>query len=379
MTDRAERQIARVLAELDALGARIAIERPGRETVRVGPAPALARVVYHAPDALAPLARGDVTALAEAYLHGAFDVEGDFLEAAKIATVLAPGPTRRERLRYAARHLFATRRRLQRESVAFHYDRPAAFFLPWLDRTRSYSHGLYASPDEAPADAQARKLDRAIGALGLRPGMDVFDMGCGWGAFLEHAGRRGIRVHGITLSGEQHAFCTELIRAQGLPCTVERVDFLDYRPRQPFDGAVFMGTLEHFPDYAYAARFLARHLRPGAGVWADFCTASGGHTPGAFLARWIFPPPASYVRVPRLLAALSRQGFVPAELEDDTPSYALSCRDWADALEREHKTLAERFGEPAVRAFQVYLRASQLFFATGRTRAAHLVALPLEA
>jgi cyclopropane-fatty-acyl-phospholipid synthase len=374
-----------VAAALGAAGARLVVDAPGTPPLRVGAPPERARVVFQTAGALAPLARRDLTGLAEAYLRGEIDVEGDFLEAVKITEVLAPGPTRRERLAFALRLLLRDRRGLQRESAAFHYDRPAGFFLPWLERWRSYSHGLYLSPDEPPDAAQARKLERAIAALGLAPGMRVLDMGCGWGSFLEYAGSRGIRVHGITLSREQHAFCTRLVRERELPCTVEHVDFLDWQPPGPLDGAVFMGTFEHFADHRFTARFLARHLAPGARVWADFCTARDGRQVGAFLARHVFPGTATYVDVPGLLAALADAGLHVWELADDTRSYELSCRGWADALDREGKGLAERFGEPAVRAFRVYLRASQHFFATGRTQAFHLVAarepapLPLSA
>jgi len=155
----------------------------------------------------------------------------------------------------------------QRESIAFHYERPGAFFLPWFERWRSYSHGLYAAPGEDPATAQARKLQRAFDALRLEPGMEVLDMGCGWGSFLEYAGERGIRVHGITLSEEQHRFVERLIRERLLPCRVSRVDFLDLRPTRPFDGVVFRGSLEHVDDVRYVAAFLRAHLSPRARAW----------------------------------------------------------------------------------------------------------------
>jgi cyclopropane fatty-acyl-phospholipid synthase-like methyltransferase len=167
---------------------------------------------------------------------------------------------------------------------------------------------------------------------------------------------------------------SRLIRERGLPCTVALVDFLDFRPARRFHGAVFMGSLEHFDHPRAVAAFLARYLEPGARVWADFCTASGGRRVGPFLARHVFPGPAAYVDVPALQDALERQGFALRELVDDTESYGLSCRDWADALDREGKALAERFDEETVRVFRVFLRASQHFFETGRTRAMHLVA-----
>ena len=95
---------------------------------------------------------------------------------------------------------------------------------------------------------------------------------------------------------------------------------------------------------------------------------------GSFLARHIFPGTARYVDPEHLRRALSREGFRVLELVDDTVSYALTCRDWAHALEREAKALAERFDTASVRAFQIYLRASQHFFEKRRTLAYHLVA-----
>ena len=154
--------------------------------------------------------------------------------------------------------MFRNRIRYDKESIAFHYDRPVEFFLPWLDRWRCYSHGLYSTPDDTVTEAIARKMQYAIEALALEPGMDVFDMGGGWGCFVEYAGLQGIRVHAITISEEQHRFVQALIHEKGLPCTVELVNFREYRPRIQFDGAVFMGTFEHFPEYESAARFPAR-------------------------------------------------------------------------------------------------------------------------
>jgi cyclopropane fatty-acyl-phospholipid synthase-like methyltransferase len=95
---------------------------------------------------------------------------------------------------------------------------------------------------------------------------------------------------------------------------------------------------------------------------------------GAFLARHIWPGSARYVRWPRLREALRRNRFSLVEVADDTASYGLTVRDWADALDREAKALEARFGAREVRAFQLYLRASQVFFESRRTLAHHVVA-----
>ena len=363
-----------MVTEVEAAGANLTLEAPGLGSLRLGRRPSIARVIFRSDAPLAALVRRDHLRLAEAHLRGDIDLEGDLLEVMKLTEVMSLDPSLRDRVARMARLLLRDRRRLQRESIAFHYDRPPAFFLPWLDRWRSYTHGYFTSPDDDPSSAQARKLQFAVDALGVKAGGRVFDMGCGWGSFLEYAGRQGIRVHGITISREQHRFVGELIRRQRLPCTVELANFLDFQPRERFDGAVFMGSLEHFSDYRYAARFLASHLTPEACVYTDFCTARGGHQTGAFLARYIWPGAASYVNVSRLLRELAREDFGVHELRDDTASYALTVRAWADAFEGVASDLATRFGQPTVRAFRLFLRASQYFLERNRTQGCHLVA-----
>jgi len=368
-------------AALDALARRLAaggvnlsVEAPGIETLRIGARPAAARVVFRDAAALEPLLAGDHLGVAEAYLHGGIEIEGDWLEVMKVTEHLSVDATLFERVRLGLRLLLRDRIAYDRESIAFHYDRPPEFFLPWLGRWRCYSHGLYASEDETLDAAIERKLQRAIDALGLRAGAHVLDMGGGWGCFVEYAGLQGIHVHAITISAVQHRFVSERIRALRLPCTVELVNFREHRPARPYEGAVFMGTFEHNPEYARSARWLARHLAPGARVWADFCAQRSDVTIGRFMKKWIWPGPISYVDPARWVEAFVREGFNIHTLADDTRSYACTVRDWGDAFEANRKALAEEFGEPVVRAFLLFLRGSQRFLIDNRTQAYHVVA-----
>lgn len=366
--------LADLAARLEQLGARLAIEIPDGPPLHIGTGPPLARVRFLEPAALQPLLRRDHLALAEAYLHGRIDIEGDMAEVLKVTDVIELDESRWDRVRLGLALLLRGRRVMNRSAVGFHYDRPPEFFLPWFERWRSYSHGFWKGPEDDPSAAQARKMQHAIDALGLRPGDRVLDMGAGWGCFVEFAGRQGIRVHGITISSEQQRYVDALIRDQRLPCSIEMVDFFAYRPAEPFAGAVFLGTMEHVGDYAYAARFLAQHLVEGGRVYADFCATREGFHGGRFLKTWIWPGAVTYVDLGRLVGEFAKAGFDVHELADDTLSYAWTVRDWAQRLESQRAELAARFGEPAVRAFLLFLWGSYHFLANDRTQAYHLVA-----
>lgn len=366
--------LEKIAAALEGCRANLTILTPALAPIRIGAHPELAYVRFHTERALEPLRRRDHLALAEAYLEGEIDIEGEFVEAMRITELIAPDPGWLERLRFAVRLLLRDRTALQRESIAFHYDIAPDFYLPWLDRWRSYSHGFYESEADSLDQAQTRKLRFAFDALGLEPGMEVFDMGGGWGSFLEFAGRLGIRVHAITISEQQYRFVSERIRSHELPCSIELVDFLDYQPCRRFDGAVFMGTFEHFADYPWAARFLRENLKPGGRLYTDFCAHDEVHQVGAFLAKYIWPGTATYVDPRRLRAALESEGFLIRDWTDDTSSYAATVRDWSDSFEQVHDQLADKWGERQVRAFLLYLRASQYYFEHNKVQAYHLVA-----
>lgn len=363
-----------MIAALDRGGARLALTLPDGTTLATTAGPPAARVVFSDPADVAALARGDHLAVAEAFLAARIDIAGDGFEVMKATDVLDLDVGRATRALWLLKLRLPSRAAWNAASIAFHYDRPADFFLPWFERWRSYSHGFYASPDDDPAAAQARKLQYAIDRLGLRPGMRVFDMGGGWGSFVEYAGRQGIRVETITISREQHRFLSALIAREQLPCRVELADFLAYRPSAPYDGAVFMGTLEHVPDYRRVGEFLARWLAPGARVYADFCARGRDHQFAAFIAKHVWPGPTAAVDLGRLIGVLGAAGFNVHEIGDDTLSYAYTVRDWAHALAARHRELAARFDESSVRTFLLLFWSSYHFFMTNRTQAYHVVA-----
>ena len=115
--------------------------------------------------------------------------------------------------------------------IASHYDLDSEFFLTFMDsRHRCYTHGIFERDDEKLEDAMTRKMDLAIEDVGARPGDHVLEVGGGWGAFAEHAARRGIRVTTLTISAESERFLDDLVRREDLPVSVVRQHVFEYPP-----------------------------------------------------------------------------------------------------------------------------------------------------
>ena len=360
-----------LVRELTKTGARVEVQFASGDHFRVGSTPSRASILFRDDRGRIALSRGDHLALAEAYVDGGVIVEGELSEAFRAIDALHIRATAWGRLRSVLRSRLMRSRSNQR-LVRSHYDRPFEFFRPWLGTTRSYTHGIFATPSSSLDEAQRTKLGMALEQLDLDSGR-VLDVGCGWGSFMEYAGSRGVWVEGVTLSGAQAAFVSDLISRKDLSCGVIECDFFDLRNDGPYDGAVLMGSLEHLIDTRRVARFLAANLRPGARVWADFCAQASDTFAGAFIDSRIWPGAARYVSLSRLIGHLEGEGFEILEVADDTNHYGATVAAWADALDANMGELGLEFGSDT-RAFQLLLHGSRHYFATRQTLAYHVLA-----
>ncbi|NTV42308.1 MAG: class I SAM-dependent methyltransferase, partial [Syntrophobacteraceae bacterium] len=116
-----------------------------------------------------------------------------------------------------------------RMNIAAHYDLGNDFYALFLDRTMTYSSGIFESPDATLEEASLAKYDRICRKLALSSRDHVLEIGTGWGGFALHAATNyGCRVTTTTISRAQQDFARERIRGAGLE---GRVDVLlqDYR------------------------------------------------------------------------------------------------------------------------------------------------------
>ncbi len=122
-----------------------------------------------------------------------------------------------------------------------HYDIGNNLFSIMLDKGLNYSCG-YWKKAKTLDNAQEAKLDLICRKMGLRSGMKVLDIGCGWGGFAKYAAEKyGANIHGITVSREQVKFANKF--CQGLDAKIELKDYRELKEK--FDRIVSIGMFEH--------------------------------------------------------------------------------------------------------------------------------------
>ncbi len=160
-------------------------------------------------------------------------------------------------------------RRGSRRNILSHYDLGNDFYALWLDPTMTYSAAWFdAAPGLSLEQAQQAKYDRILDELDAQPGQTILEVGCGWGGFAERAARRGIHVHGVTLSDAQLAWARQRIEAAGLQdrATLALCDYRDLQGQ--YDHIVSIEMFEAVGERRWAPYFeqLSRCLKPGGRV-----------------------------------------------------------------------------------------------------------------
>lgn len=217
-------------------------------------------------------------------------------------------------------------------------------------------------------EAQDAKLDLVCRKVGLKPGMRVLDLGCGWAGFASFAAERyGVHVTGYTVSHEQVRWAHE--RYGHLSIDI-RLD--DYRNATGlYDAVVSIGLMEHVGVKNYRAymQLADRLLAPGG---VAFVHTIGGNRQRTHIEPWfdkyifpnaVLPSLASLVRAMEGI-------FIPEDVHNIGEDYDRTLMAWWHNFDAAWPSLRARYGEPFYRRWKYYLlscagafrsRSQQLF------------------
>ena len=264
-----------------------------------------------------------------------------------------------------------------------HYDLGNDLFAAMLGRRMVYSCGYWRQAADLDA-AQEAKLDLVCRKLGLRPGMRVLDIGCGWGEALQYAAQRyGVEGVGVTISREQAQYARQL--CAGLPVEIRLQDYRALAadgPGERFDRIFSIGMFEHVGARNYRAYFevARRCLRPdpatGGGLFLLHCIGSNvsvRHT-DPWIARYIFPN--SMLPSAAQIASAAEGLFVLEDWHGFGTDYDRTLQAWRANIEAAWDTLPPRYDERFRRMWRFYLAASMAAFRARRIQLWQLVLSP---
>ncbi|MFJ3618100.1 class I SAM-dependent methyltransferase [Streptomyces iakyrus] len=284
---------------------------------------------------------------------------------------LPPAPPREE-ARSPRRHLHT--KHTDRRAISHHYDVGNDFYEIVLGPSMVYSCAYWPTPDSTLEQAQHDKLELVCRKLGLRPGLRLLDVGCGWGSMAIHAAREhGVSVVGVTLSQEQAAYARKRVADEGLTDKVEiRVqDYRDVRDA-PYDAISSIGMAEHVGAERYLeyADDLYSLLKPGGRLLNHQIARrpqrdESTYSVDAFIDSYVFPD-GELQPIGSTVAQLERAGFEVRDVEAIREHYALTLRRWVSRLEADWRRAVQLAGPGRARVWRLYMAASALAFERNR-------------
>ena len=296
----------------------------------------------------------------DAFSAGRLHIEGDIIDVLYELFL----NTDRAGEDHSKRSLFGALPRARRNSlqrsrahIGHHYDLGNDFYALWLDERMDYTCAYYAREDMSLEQAQVAKLEHVSRKLELRPGMQVVEAGCGWGALAMHMAREhGVKVRAFNISSEQVAHAREVARREGLDGQVEFVED-DYRNISGrYDAFVSVGMLEHVgvEHYRDLGDVIARTLAPHGNGLIHSVGRARALPPNAWLERRIFPgsyPPS----LREMMDILEPHRFTVTDVENLRLHYARTLGEWLERFDAHGDAVAARYDDNFVRAWRLYL------------------------
>lgn len=243
-----------------------------------------------------------------------------------------------------------------------HYEEPPAFFELVLGPRLKYSSCLWevgtATLDEAEEAMLALTCERAE----LADGMEILDLGCGWGSLTLYAAERypSARITAVSNSSVQR----EWIEARA-PANVSVVtaDANDLELDRRFDRVVSVEMFEHMRNYEALMAKVASLLEPDGRLFVHvFCHRDLAYPYSTgWMARNFFT--AGQMPSADLLLEFQRDLELVERWLVSGEHYARTSEAWLERLAENEAEIERRWGRPFLARWRVFFLACAELFA----------------
>jgi cyclopropane-fatty-acyl-phospholipid synthase len=156
-----------------------------------------------------------------------------------------------------------------------HYELPPSFMETVLGPRLKYSCCYWPDGVSSLAAAEEAALKQVCERAGIEDGMDVLDLGCGWGSFSLWAGEHypGCRVLSVSNSAPQREFILGRARQRGLTnVEVVTADANVFETQRRFDRIVSIEMFEHMRNYDRLLARIAEWLKANGRLFVHIFT-----------------------------------------------------------------------------------------------------------
>ena len=233
-----------------------------------------------------------------------------------------------------------------------HYDTGNDLFTRMLGGTMAYSCGYWEQADNLQ-DAQKAKFDLICRKLGLKEGMHILDIGCGWGTFLKYASENyGVSGIGVTISKEQAKFAQNICK--GLPIEIRLQDYRQLDEK--FDRIISIGMMEHVGHKNYKTYLnTASNCLKDDGMFLLHTIGSNKSEKATdpWIEKYIFPN--SHLPSIKQIAENLEGNFVMEDWHNFGVDYDKTLMTWYENFDKYWPELKGNYDERFYRMWKFYL------------------------
>lgn len=242
-----------------------------------------------------------------------------------------------------------------------HYELGDNLYELMLGNTLAYTCAYWKQASNLD-EAQMAKFDLIAKKMGLKKGMRVLDLGCGWGGFAKHIAKEyGVEVVAINLSEKQVAYAKKICK--GLPVEVLNKDYRE--ASGTFDRVISIGLMEHVGQKNYRSFMELIHRCLAEDGLALVHTIGKNITSSAcdpWISQYIFP----HGQLPSLtqISEATEGLFIMEDWHNLSTNYDKTLMSWFENFNANWGKIKSEYPDPFYKMWKFYLLSCAAAFRT---------------
>ncbi|MDF2455362.1 MAG: cfa 2 [Cytophagaceae bacterium] len=156
-----------------------------------------------------------------------------------------------------------------------HYEVPTQFYLHVLGKNLKYSSGYWKDDNTDFDKSEDDMLELTCQRAELKDGMDILELGCGWGSLTLFMAKKfpDANIFAVSNSATQRAHIEEMARQRGLSnVKIITADINVFTTDVRFDRIVSVEMFEHMRNHAQLFEKISGFLKDGAKMFIHIFT-----------------------------------------------------------------------------------------------------------